>query len=152
MIELSVQIHDKFSLEFKVGYVVNGNVQLNNFALNTWIFIPNSLGIDRVSYSKEQFYRDMKSNVRLITPIFLLRDIAAGAAVPLSNLQSACELLATEPSHANIVEYEYQIKMFTAIFKSALRDEIHHIFRNENSDDIDYLVRAYRDNVELITR
>lgn len=152
MIELGVKIHDKFSIEFKVGYTVRRKVSTNDFALNMWIFVPNSLGIDRDSYSKGQFYRDMKSNVRLITPIFLLREIASGSAIPLTNLAQACQALASNPTRTNTADYEYQIKMFAAIFKSALRDEIRHIISCDNTADVDYLVSAYRTNVENISK
>ena len=77
MIDIKAKIHDKFSVEFKVGFVADGE-RGNDFAINTWIFLPNSLDINPATYGKEDFYRDVKSNVRFITPIFPLGEIAGG--------------------------------------------------------------------------
>ena len=81
MIEITAKVHDKFSIEFKVGFIVRRKLKLNDFAINTWIFIPNSLDINPLTYSKNQFYRDVKSNIRLITPVFLLREISIGLSL-----------------------------------------------------------------------
>ena len=74
MINIRTRIHDNFSVEFKESFVVTQQ-RKNDFAVNTWIFVPNSLDIHPDSYSKEQFYRDVKSNVSA-NPVYLLRDIA----------------------------------------------------------------------------
>lgn len=153
MIELQVRIHDKFSLELKIGYHVSGESGdgLDEFAVNTWIFVPNSLDINAQTYSKGQFYRDLKTNVRLITPVFLIREIAGGDAVPLRNLESAfCKMVAS-PVKAEIAEYEYQIKMFMAIFKSAGRNETNHIAACEDDSDAAGMCSRYLDDVKEIT-
>ena len=71
MIELITKIHDKFTLEFKVGFNTNQEerpTKYSDYVMNTWIFVPNSLDINAAKYSKDDFYRDLKSGVRLITP------------------------------------------------------------------------------------
>lgn len=151
MIEITAKVHDKFSIEFKVGFIVRRKLKVNHFAINTWIFVPNSLDINPLTYSKNQFYRDVKSNIRLITPIFLLREISAGSAIPFHNLEKAFQTIASEPTRTNIREYEYQIKMFTAIFKSAIRNEVIHLLNNTIEDDVEYLVNAYLESINDIT-
>lgn len=136
MINIRTRIHDNYSVEFKESFVVDAGYRKNDFAVNTWIFVPNSLDIHPDSYSKEQFYRDVKSNVRLKTPVYLLRDIAGGDAVPLGYLRDAMSVMAKAPDTANIAEYEYQIKMFCAISKSSIRDEVQHILEKREMEDI----------------
>ncbi|NLX41649.1 MAG: hypothetical protein GXY75_07155 [Bacteroidales bacterium] len=136
MINIRTRIHDNFSVEFKESFVVDAQQRKNDFAVNTWIFVPNSLDIHPDSYSKEQFYRDVKSNVRLKTPVYLLRDIAGGDAVPLTYLRDAMSVMAKAPDKVNIAEYEYQIKMFCAIAKSSIRDEVQHILEKSEMEDI----------------
>ena len=70
MINVNTKIHDKFSVEFKVGFAGSEQDSVNDFTVNSWIFVPYSLDINPSTYGKEQFYRDVKSNVRLITPMF----------------------------------------------------------------------------------
>lgn len=150
MIDIVAKIHDKYSIEFKVGFVTRRKTKVSDFAVNTWMFIPNSLDINPLTYGKSQFYRDVKSNIRLITPIFLLREIVSGNAIPLHNLSKAFEALSSSPLRSAIREYEYQIKMFSAIFKSAMRNEVLHIVNNPIEEDIEFLVSSYLNNLEEI--
>ena len=131
MIEENVKIHNRFSIELKLSFLARKKKKVSEFAVNTWIFIPNSLDINPSNYDKKDFYRDLKSNIRLITPVYLLRDIASGDESPLKQLENAFRKLASEPTRTNITEYEHQIKMFLSIIKSALRNETNHILQSE---------------------
>jgi len=143
MIEKSVRIHDKFSLELKFGYSTRRKLKENLFEVNTWIFIPNSLDINRQTYDKSDFYKDLKSNIRLITPEFLLRDIADKTKSPFIHLEASFNALAVTPTRSNARNYEHQIKMFNSILKSSLRDHRLHIIRNIETEDRDYLISNY---------
>ncbi len=46
-------------------------------------FIPNSLDVNRYTYTKNNFYNDLKTNIRLTTPVYLLREIAEGDNSPI---------------------------------------------------------------------
>ncbi|MDD4385351.1 MAG: hypothetical protein PHD06_09265 [Bacteroidales bacterium] len=151
MIEESVKIHDKFSLEIKLGLNARRKQQISDFEFNTWIFLPSSLGINPSTYEKRHFYRDVNSNIRLITPVYLLRDIAGEKNTPFTILQKSFENLSADPTRTNSAEYEYQIKMFLSILKSALRDDIAHIIKNTFNEDNDYLIESYINNIQLIT-
>ena len=80
-----------------------------------WIFVTNSLDINPSTYSKANFYRDVKSNVRLITPRYLMRDIANGKESPAERVRQAMTHMASDPTRTAIAEYESQIKIFAAI-------------------------------------
>ncbi len=150
MIDIKAKIHDNFSIEFKVGFVVRRKTLINDFVINTWFYIPNSLDINSLTYTKKQFYIDVKSNVRLITPRYLLREIANGENSPLQYLENAFRNMASAPTRTNIRDYEYQIKMFLAILRSSIRDEILHVFNTPVKDDIVYLIESYIKNIHEI--
>ncbi|HOI86295.1 MAG TPA: hypothetical protein PLV51_00390 [Lentimicrobium sp.] len=147
MITDQVKIHDKFSVEIKLGFHARRKTEVNDFGVNTWIFIPYSLDINRSTYSKQDFYRDLKSNIRLITPDYLLRDISVKEKEPFSLLEKALEELANGATRTRIAAYEYHIRMFVSIVKSALRDEIQHIQENNIEEDLDFLVDSLIDNI-----
>lgn len=151
MIEEVVKIHDKFSIEIKLGFNARKKKPLSDFACNTWIFIPNSLDINQSTFTKLDFYRMVKSNIRLITPVFLLRDIADAKGSPFKLLEQSFSQLASSPTRTKVAEYEYQIKMFLSILKSALRDESNHIAINNIHGDLDYLISAFTENLFRIT-
>lgn len=124
MISIQAKKHDNFSVEFKFGFNCVHDGVKDDFAVNAWIFVPNSLDINPENYGKNQFYRDIKSNVRLITPVYTLREMALETSLPLKSLTSAFHSVANTPSDQLAQDaYEYHLKMFAAIFKSALRDK-----------------------------
>lgn len=156
MIDIKVRIHDKFSFEFKISFIatrISIENDINEFSINTWMFVPNSLDINRSTYSKEQFYRDTQSNVRLITPIYRLKDIYASENSPLSRLEKAFEnLLIDTTSEEKLSDYTFQIKMFSSIFKSASRDRAYFIIEEKDENRVLELVREYIHDMTSIVR
>lgn len=150
MVEIQYKIHDEFAVEFKQRFLVRRKVQKNVFAVNTWFFVPNSLDINPQTYGKDQFYRDVKSNVRMITPVYILRDLSVENAVPFRFLEQAFRDVASSPLRKNVAEYIYQIKMVSAIIKSALRDHAKMILRGQTPSDTALLCSQYADSVKAI--
>lgn len=153
MIDIKAKKHDNFSVEFKCGYEDMSGRKKVDFAVNTWIFVPNSLDVNPENYGKKQFYRDIKSNVRLITPVYLLRDIAAEDSLPYVQLRNALEAVARYPSPEQIDDYEYHLKMFAAIFRSAQRRQSHHIRKGRAIKQDGYLIKDYvADSSKILKR
>jgi len=136
MIDVKVKVHDKFSLEFKISFIASqqtGENEKREFSINTWMFVPNSLDINRNTYNKEQFYRDTKSNVRLITPVYSIKGIYTGEGSPLNKLKAAVNNLSMDAENEGLTEdYTFQIKMFSSIFKSAVRDRAYYIIEQKD--------------------
>lgn len=152
MIDTEVKVHDKFALEFKIGFITDNNPRnINQFRINTWIFVPNSLDINRSTYKKTDFYRDVKNNIRLITPVYSLEEILKAGRGPLPRLQKALDELAIDPAdNVKTESFVYQIKMFVCIMKSALRRNAR-IARRINSDEKSIAhIDAYIKNVKAI--
>ncbi|NDV46581.1 hypothetical protein D0T49_05930 [Paludibacter sp. 221] len=150
MINTQVRIHDKFSVEFKIGFVTENEVQdENEFRINTWIFIPNGLDINHATYTKDQFYADVKSNMRLITPVFSLTDIQMGIG-PFPRLHRAVEKLLFAPDDSNTENYVYQTKMLLCILKSALRETSAEIGRYKEEPEMLALVDSYINDIKKI--
>jgi hypothetical protein len=125
MIELTTKIHDKFTIEFKVGFNTNAAIKpmkYSDFVMNTWIFVPNSLDINAAKYSKDDFYRDLKSVVRLITPSYSLHELANDEQLlPNQSLVLSFNEILGAPDDTQ--DLFHSIKMYCAIAKSAFRDE-----------------------------
>lgn len=136
MIDINTKIHDSLSIEFKVGFKPKENNLSRNFTVGMWLFIPNSLDITPSTYSKSDFYRDVKSNIRLVIPPYRLDDIVGGKAEPMHNVLNAVG-----------EEYEYQLRVFSAIVKSALRDtdSIDDARFISSLDDIFRVFRSFRE-------
>ena len=126
MIDIQPKIHDRNTLEFKVGYKASNGATYNDFEMNTWIYIPETLGVNRHTYLKENFYRDMLSYIRLITPFYHLDELASTTCLPYRRLSDVCMALHRQPDEKEQKNYEREIKMYASIFKSSIRDT----FRN----------------------
>ena len=150
MISIQAKKHDNFSVEFKFGFNCIEDGVRDDFSVNAWVFVPNSLDINPENYGKKQFYRDVKSNVRLITPVYLLRDIARDTSQPLVQLKKALENIVSDGSRSSMDAYEYHLKMFAAIFKSALRDHAAHLRSVRSLDTAEYLVEDYVDSAKTV--
>lgn len=147
MIDIKVKIHDNYSFEFKTSFIATRQTtddDINEFSINTWLFVPNSIDINRGTYSKDQFYKDTKSNVRLITPIYALQEIYKGDNNPLGRLKNAAVNLSQSPDNEEYQKnYIFQIRMLSSIFKSASRDRAFYIIEEEDNNLIDELVDEY---------
>ena len=150
MISIQAKKHDNFSLEFKCGFNCKEDGVRDDFSVNAWIFVPNSLDINPENYGKKQFYRDIKSNVRLMTPVYLLKEIADESSLPLTSLRKALEAVAAGAEPSDVDAYQYHLKMFSAIFKSSLRNHAMHIRATRLLSASLYLVEDYAGNAALV--
>lgn len=145
MIEVNTKIHDRYSIEFKTSFVARRKAKKSDFSAYMWFFMPYSLDINHATYPKSRFYQDIKSYVRVITPKFLLQDIVGeGGGTPFANLKAAFTGLASAPTRTAAKEYEYQVKMFSAITHSAARGACHNLMDPQIlPDDVPALCAQY---------
>jgi hypothetical protein len=152
MIELHAKIHDQFSVEFKIGFVARKRREISDFVMNTWIFVPGTLDINPLAYKKDTFYRDIKSYLRLITPVYPLSGIARPGDDPARLLEETSRrLLDPRPRPGDADEHRARVNMFASIVKSALRDELAHVKQNPVEEDTRYLCREYARDVARVT-
>ena len=152
MINTRIKVHDKFTVEFKIGFVTSDKENdKNEYKINTWIFLPNGLDINKYTYSKEQFYTDIKSNVRLITPVFSLSDILTGDESPFTRLKKAYAALLDNQDNVAMESFTYHSKMFLNIMKSALRESLVLIIEEKDEEKQLEEIRHYVANVCQIT-
>ena len=155
MIELSTKIHDKFTLEFKVGFNTENAVRpmkYSDYVMNTWIFVPNSLDINAAKYSKDDFYRDLKSGVRLITPTYGLHELANDdELLPCQALISNFNDLHIAPDDTQ--DLIHSIRMYCTIAKSAFRDECLAISQRSDKNALfSSCTRFLEDGRKILTR
>ncbi len=129
MIDIKPKIHDSNTLEFKVGYIPGEGVIYNDFYMNTWIYIPEVLDVNRHTYSKDTFYCDTLSHMRLITPSYQLRELTDEHCLPFTRIRQACLNPVNEKK-----EFETEVKMFASIVKSSVRDAYIKITQQNNDD------------------
>lgn len=172
MIRVRARIHDKFSLEFKLWFEKNMLPDIGKesyYRLESWIFLPASLDINAITYSREQFYSNIKSYYRTITPVYSLESLSAlsieseqvmevyDRETPLEFLSMAVLNIINDQSKINIADYEYQIKMYCAIFKSAIRERYNILKKELRNKELSYcgksrdiLLESFRNSVYAV--
>lgn len=152
MIDIQTKIHDQFSIEFKVGFSGTEGVKVDHFDVNSWIFIPNGLNINKQTYVKDRFYSDMKSNVRLLTPAFTLKEMVEGEEAPVAHVRKALKAAITASTQEHLDEFEFQLKLFASIFKSSVRNESTSIMTHAVDQNTCDRCMAYADDVRRVLR
>ena len=117
--EQRVQIHDKYQMEIKLDYSLHSGKR-TRYQIDTYIFIPSSLGISEDTYSHSDFYTDVQNYVRLKTPTFQLEEILNMPSSPLCSIATILSDSAwmTEPDvQTDLVNH---FKFLRAVLKSAM--------------------------------
>lgn len=141
------KIHDKYQFELKFAYPLDPNREFNEYFVDTYLFIPNNLGINSKSYGSDSFYRDMHKYIRLKTPAVRLSGICDGGESPFRKLSDAVNAVSEDSANpAKIALYEERMKLFCSIMKSALRDEESITENGLSKPDARHFVDAYLAN------
>jgi hypothetical protein len=151
MIEQSVKVHDKHQAELKLDYKLESFDAVRSYEFAAYLFIPPSLGINPRTYSKNDFYNDVVSHIRIKTPSYPLRTLATGAGGPLERLRAAITALVEAPGAQAVSDYEYHLKMFCCVVKSALRDHVNAARARRTAADLHDLVAQYLTGVAALT-
>ena len=152
MINENIEIHDRYQFELKLGYRISDEESNTPYHTEMYYFIPTSLDINKENYSKKDFYSDLQTYIRFKSPTVLLRDIGGdGDDAPINKLKNCFAQLHRRQDNSTIANYIRQIKMFSCIVKSALRDHVHFVTQQKVKDDLDSLLQEYVSVVPVIT-
>ena len=149
--EVRVSIHDQYQMELKFNYPLPDDRRRTLYEVDLYFFAPRSLGVHPQTYSKQQFYTDLQSYIRIRTPSVPLNRFEGTAVGPLAQLRGALEQKAQQPSKYPLPEFEEQIKLFCCILKSAVRDFVAFIHKTLDAQDRDQLISEYLAMVQEIT-
>lgn len=118
-----VVVHDRYQLELKLGYPLRKR-QETRYRIDTYLFAPNSLGINPTSYPHSEFYRDIQHYVRMKTPSFSLDKLLESPVSPLVR----SETLIRSHQHGLTAEAEESLRdslrILRAVLKSAAQNHL----------------------------
>lgn len=129
MIRLTPKIHDKYTLEFKIGYETKAGHPISDFITNLWLFIPENLESNEKIYVADSFFEDLKTRMRLTTPRYSLHALSQSGALPFKRI---VEALGKPSDTAN---FRHQVSMTAAILKACLRDALAEAFQTAQNGD-----------------
>lgn len=127
MIEEKIKIHGGESFEIDLGYMYNKAVKKSTYDIDTYIFIPRSLDINSETYTKTEFFQDLKTNIRFITPVYKLEEITDGEKSAYNSLKNSISAYQAKKHTMHSKQFRYHVKMYISIFRSSLSKQIHGI-------------------------
>jgi len=151
VIRENIKIHDKFQFEVKMSYELNPDDKKTTYDVESYFFIPNSLGINRDTYSKTDFFSDMQVYIRFKTPSYLLDDLANQENGIYASLRSAMQSMVATRTEDSCRDYENQLKLFCCILKATLRDHIDCLYARKTPQDEAILVSKFITGVRRAT-
>ncbi len=122
-IHKNFEVHDKYQFEVKLDYWLKSSSR-DDYQVDLFLFLPNSLGLNQQSYPPEAFYDDIKNHVRLKTPELSLTQAASdkeGRPGRLLN-DSLTKYLASDGDPELSLVVEYHCKLYVSIAVRALHN------------------------------
>ena len=119
--EDAVRIRDRFQFDVELGYPVPPDHQRIEYELETYLFLPPTLGINRDNYGKTNFYDDLDAHLRLRTPSVPLDAIVRSARGPLNRLNASVFRLSEHASRTTAESFVIQVKLFCCVVRKSLR-------------------------------
>ncbi len=126
-----IEIHDRHQLEIRLSYAVGGERRPRRYVVDTYFFVPRNVGVNRHNFSRDQFYGDVTSFVRLdaaALPLARLADKSCEAS-PLRRFAEARERFASEkrpPSSRPVIAH---IKLYAYLFAQGVKSALQPITR-----------------------
>src|SRR5271170_3989293 len=71
-----VEVHDRQQLELRLHYLLDGPSTAQRYTVDSYVFVPRNVGVNRGNYSREQFYADVTSLMRIEAEPLPLHELA----------------------------------------------------------------------------
>ena len=127
LIESRVGVHDSNHFEVKLDYCLDSTRAHSRYQVECYLFVPRSLGINRHSYPREQFYSDVQGYIRFKTPLLGFRTLADASdpLSPLATIDSSIDALHHDPRNPELCRrLGHELRMFGCIARAQLRDRV----------------------------
>ncbi|HSI03445.1 MAG: hypothetical protein ACAI38_01125 [Myxococcota bacterium] len=126
-IDKRIELHDKHHIEIKLDYAIDPSVKHNRYRVECFFFVPQSLGVNDLSYGRAQFYRASQAYIRFRTPLIALAALASptNKGSPLLRMKASLEKLQEDghdEKHAKRISYE--LRLLACSIRASLRDRV----------------------------
>ncbi len=145
MIRSQIKIHDKFSIVIDVTYDKLFKRKKSKYTTITYLFIPDSLNINKKTYPPTKFYNDVRLFIKYDIPHYSLDDIDQRETSLLRNLIGNTRNFMKYPNRKNRAVYEEQVKMFAATFNGLVRKKNRYLMKMSRPEP--EMVRNFLDKI-----
>lgn len=75
-IDSRIRVHDENQVELKLHYAIDPTARKTRYQVEAYFFVPQTLGIDRHTYAREEFFSDVHAYIRFKSPVQPLESLA----------------------------------------------------------------------------
>lgn len=144
-----VHLRDKWQLELKSEFFPHSELKHSEYIQEFYFFIPNSLQINRHTYTKAQFYFDQTNLIRYKTPEFSFEELLNlnNKRSPIVRIMKICDSPDT-PNNRVILSDE--LKLLGNIVRSTLRALVKKLFLELKRDNTEEKNRELSHHVQQL--
>ncbi|MEL7368128.1 MAG: hypothetical protein AAFN74_04385 [Myxococcota bacterium] len=111
-------------VEVKLDYKIDTKRSKTHYRIESYFFVPRSIGLDKYTYSTDEFFTDMNAFIRFKEPS-LPSEVLADLDNKSSPLSHACKLIDQAAGDLDSISHpklSYELRMFGCIVRTNLRD------------------------------
>jgi len=151
MVKDFIKIHDQFAFELKLEFPVRKSKRVkDNYNFDMFLFLPHSLDVNKQNFLREHFYRSLKVNIRLTSPLFKLKELLEDKGTPLTQLEESLDKLKSEADEQNLQFSIEQLKKYCSVFGSALRHASGRIIRSNDTEARNKMIVLFTRQIEQL--
>jgi hypothetical protein len=164
LIDSRIGVHDDNQFEVKLDYSIDASARRSRYVIETYLFVPRSLGLDPHTYHREQFYGDIQAYIRFKTPKVSLRALLDpdNEASPLLRMQARVPEVGADQVVDLDGRFGSEVRLFACVFRVGVRDQVRALSERVGSlqgqararsvlvEDIDRLALRLADDVSAV--
>lgn len=126
LIDSRIGVHDDNQFEVKLDYTIDATARRSRYVIETYLFVPRSLGIDADTYRHEHFYSDIQAYIRFKTPCVSLRALAdeGNDASPLNRMLQRMPDIGDD----EVVDVDgplgHEVRLLGCVVRVCVRDQV----------------------------
>lgn len=126
-----VEVHDSHQFELRFNYAI-GSEHDQRYVVDTYLFIPRNVGVNRSNFSKEVFYADVTALMRIDAMPLPLEQLAdpSCTASPLHRFSQAASAFRASPRPPPSRPVAVHVKLYAHLFAVAVRTEMLRLWRH----------------------
>ncbi|MCM0604570.1 MAG: hypothetical protein KA715_00600 [Xanthomonadaceae bacterium] len=127
---VDIIFHDQSQIEIRTQFKVPNilkNKQAAHFQQDMFVFIPNSFGLDKESYPKDEFFRSLTHFIRLKTPKFLEAEEREQALIDL-----IMPTFWTESLDKHVITHAQDVVTEVRLFGTYVNDQLKKVVAGQN--------------------
>ena len=141
---------DNTSIEIKVKYrpKLKGKVNIRKYSVETYIFLPVELGINKRNFTNIDFYREYKNHLKIDPPKVLLSEIAERTHHFMINYNKIVERFDVE-NKESVETLDDNTRILLNVYKKAIKREVQKIIKYSEADEKIRVANRLIKNIDL---